>query len=108
MTGPLYEAKMPPLPNADESHVVPSHYWKIVAVGQGGPAGDRQGGGLHPQSGREERNADPFKGYTSVDEVERRSGLDFFHELPDQVENEIESTRFTTVGPSEHFSKSRK
>jgi len=32
MTGPLYERNMPGLPNADEPHLVPSGYWKIVAV----------------------------------------------------------------------------
>ena len=31
-TGPLYERPMPPLPGADESHVVPSGYWKVVSV----------------------------------------------------------------------------
>ena len=36
-TGPLYEREMPPMPGADESHVVPSGYWKIVAIlGAGG------------------------------------------------------------------------
>ena len=31
-TGPLYERKMPQLPGADEAHLVPSGYWKLVAV----------------------------------------------------------------------------
>lgn len=34
LVGPLYERKMRPLPNADERHVVPSGYWKVVAVGE--------------------------------------------------------------------------
>ena len=36
MTGPLYEFPMPPLPQADEDHVVPSGYWKIIADWDGG------------------------------------------------------------------------
>ena len=35
VTGPLYERAMPPLPAADEPHVVPSGYFKIVAIGRG-------------------------------------------------------------------------
>ena len=35
VTGPLYERPMPPLPRADEPHVVPSGYFKIVAIGRG-------------------------------------------------------------------------
>ena len=33
MTGPLYERPMPQLPNANEVHIVPSGYWKIIAPG---------------------------------------------------------------------------
>ncbi|WPZ35535.1 DNA/RNA non-specific endonuclease [Thalassobaculum sp. OXR-137] len=35
VTGPLYERPMPSLPGADEPHVVPSGYFKIVAIGRG-------------------------------------------------------------------------
>ena len=35
MTGPLYERQMPALPGADETHRVPSGYWKIVAIQNG-------------------------------------------------------------------------
>ena len=35
VTGPLYERPMPPLPAADEPHVVPSGYFKIVALDGG-------------------------------------------------------------------------
>lgn len=30
--------------------------------------------------------------YNSVDEVERVTGMDFFHTLPDDIENEVEAT----------------
>lgn len=32
VTGPLYEEEMPTLPKAHLNHVVPSGYWKVVAV----------------------------------------------------------------------------
>jgi len=36
LTGPLYERPMPPLPEADEPHRVPSGYWKIVMLARDG------------------------------------------------------------------------
>jgi endonuclease G len=38
MTGPLYERPMPELPRADEAHMVPSAYWKIIALPDGATA----------------------------------------------------------------------
>jgi endonuclease G, mitochondrial len=32
LTGPLFERVMPPLPNSDERHRVPSGYWKVIAT----------------------------------------------------------------------------
>ena len=86
-TGPLYERDMPPLPNADETHKVPSGYWKIVLYtneddyieplafifDQDTPRGDKIGTHL-----------------TTIDEIEKRSGLDFLWELADYKENAIE------------------
>ena len=34
ITGPLYESKMPELPNSKRPHTIPSGYWKVVAVVQ--------------------------------------------------------------------------
>jgi endonuclease G len=87
MTGPLYEREMPGLPEADEEHKVPSGYWKIVVI---------------PQKKEIETAAFVFDQNTekaaryqdhsvSIDEVESRSGLDFFWELEDMREKEIES-----------------
>ena len=36
MTEPLYEREVPPLPEADESHRVPSGYWKIITTEKDG------------------------------------------------------------------------
>lgn len=35
LTGPLYERSMPQLPHADETHLIPSGYWKIIATEDG-------------------------------------------------------------------------
>lgn len=35
ITGPVYERDMPSLPNADETHKVPSGYWKVISTGAG-------------------------------------------------------------------------
>lgn len=88
ITGPLYEEAMPPLPAADEPHIVPSGYWKIIATT------DSRGvlacqAFCFPQS--TPRNA-AFSDYLcSVDEVETRSGLDFFPALEDAREAAMES-----------------
>ncbi len=92
MAGPLYEADMPPLPNCDEPHKVPSGFWKIVAV---------QGGGmLHVAAfimGQDTARKSPAIDHlTTVDEIERRSGLNFFWQLPDAEENAMEAASNTT------------
>ena len=89
MTGPLYEAPMPPLPNCDEPHKVPSGFWKIVAV--------QDGGSLHVAAFIMEqttaRKSPAIDHLTTVDEVEQRSGLDFFWQLPKADENALESVK---------------
>lgn len=68
--GPLYEREMPTLPAADEPHRVPSHYWAIIT-----PSGGDQLAWIVPQDcGRTDR-LEQFE--ATVDEVARRSGLQF-------------------------------
>ena len=90
MTGPLFEAPMPKLPQADEEHQVPSGYWKIIAQGQrSSPESVRAVAFIFPQDPPDGAQlADLVK---TIDEVETRSGLDFFWELPDDVEAALES-----------------
>ena len=92
LTGPLFERVMPQLPNADEPHTIPSGYWKIIALPQAPASGkpirvvafildqDTPRRGLKPSDA------------VTVDEVERRTGLDFFWTLPDTIENAIEQS----------------
>ena len=87
VTGPLYEKNMSQLPEADEPHLVPSGYWKII---------------FHEKPNKQIYTAAfifdqytsrdyPFeKGYTTIDEVERRTNLDFLWLLDTEKEGIIE------------------
>ncbi len=87
MTGTLYEQNMTPLPQANESHLVPSGYWKVVATedgvtikvaafifGQDTPSG-----------------TDICDHLVTVRTVEQRNGLNFFHALGTTQQNTIET-----------------
>jgi endonuclease G, mitochondrial len=88
MTGPIFEREMPQLPKADEEHAIPSGYWKIVVI----PMGKKKFkavGFIFDQDTPANAN---YKDYVvSIDEIEIRSGLDFFWELKDKKEEKIES-----------------
>jgi endonuclease G len=92
MTGPLYESQMAPLPQADEPHTVPSGFWKILVL--------LRGNGPWVAAfifGQDTPRDSPVAGHlVSVDEIEARSHLDFFRELPSSLENSIEATALTT------------
>ncbi len=88
MTGPLYEREMPELPKADESHTIPSGYWKIVAIEQEGKI--QVTAFVFDQE--TSRATDYCTGSTTVDEVEARSGLNFFHALTPSDETQLESS----------------
>jgi len=88
ITGPLYERKMPQLPKADETHKIPSGYWKIIVM-----LGERNGFEaaafiMDQESGRKDAIISKL---VAINEVEKRSGLDFLWELEDSEEESIES-----------------
>ncbi len=87
MTGTLYERDMPKLPKADEPHKVPSGYWKIVAIKDDGSA--KVAGFFFDQN--TPRDADFCDHLNTVDDIEARSGLDFFDGLVNSKQNQIES-----------------
>lgn len=87
MTGPTYERNMPNLPKADEPHLVPSGYWKIVAVKDGHSV--KVAAFFFDQD--TPSGANICDHLTTVDEIERKSGLDFFYDLDETKENQIES-----------------
>ena len=95
MTGPLYERNMPPMPGADESHIVPSGYWKIIATQGDGDI--KIAAFLFEQE--TERNADycADRFVTSVRNVERKTGLNFFHALPWTTQDNLENGSATLL-----------
>ena len=85
---------MPGLPKADEAHVVPSGYWKIVAVGDGDSA--KVAAFVFDQDTA--RGADMCGHLVTVREVERRADFDFFHELGTPGQDLLEDAAPTLSG----------
>jgi len=92
MTGPLYEHEMAPLPKANEKHTVPSAYWKVVIVPTGSKTFEHAAFIMEQESGRKD---DVKSKAVTIDEVERRSGLDLLWELEDDVEATVEADKNT-------------
>ena len=87
MTGPLYERKMPVLPKADESHEVPSGYWKIISMEKNGTI--KVAAFLFDQ--KTERRAEfcEEKFITSTRIIESKTSLNFFHALSQAKQDEL-------------------
>jgi len=46
----------------------------------------------------EDRSSDALSGYVvSIDELEQKTGIDFFCNLPDDVEEQLESTKAADI-----------
>lgn len=86
ITGPLFEREMRSLPRADEPHKVPSGHWKIVVV----ETAEELAAAAFIFDQETRRSARVIDHLVTIDEVERRSGLDFLWELPDGVEEQVE------------------
>lgn len=91
MTGTLYESDMPALPQSDELHKVPSGYWKIICIEESGVIS--VAAFIFDQN--TPRNHKVIDHEVTVDEVERRSGLDFLWMLEDSKEDDIEGSKNT-------------
>lgn len=89
MTGPLYERPMPHLPHADEVHLMPSGYWKIIAAKDGDNT--RTAAFIFEQE--TERSADfcEERFQTNVRTIERKTRLNFFHALSVQKQESLET-----------------
>jgi endonuclease G len=90
MTGPIYQKTMPKLPNANEEHIVPSAYWKVVVAVTGTNSFEVAAFIMQQNSGRTDRVSSKV---VTVDEVEMQTGLDLFWELPDSEEANVESEK---------------
>jgi endonuclease G len=87
MTGPFYEKQMPKLPKADEPHVVPSGYWKIIII----PITQRKFEAVAFIFTQDVDYSDKVIDHVvSIDEIEKRSKLDFLWQLDDKIEEQVE------------------
>lgn len=93
LTGPLYEDDMPSLPQADEGHRVPSGYWKVVAT-KNDSAMDWAAFIMNQNL---QRRADYCDQRVSINDVEARARLNFFHLLPKPSEDVLESSSHGNV-----------
>jgi endonuclease G len=80
-TGPLYEGRIKTIGN---NVSVPSHFWKIIYDV------NSQSAIAYLMDHKPLLTKDLDKYLSSIDEIERRSGLDFLSVLDDQLENKIE------------------
>jgi endonuclease G len=91
IAGPLFERETSSLPEADEPHVIPSGYFKIVMLAE-----KLQPSYVAPFILDQEtpRDADYCDHQVSVEEIEERSGLDFFPDLESNPEASSELAGF--------------
>ncbi len=97
MSGPLYERDMPALAKAKRVHKVPSAFWMIVVT-----PGDRNSKDpkdlrvaafiMDQETPRDAAFQDKL---VTVAEVEKRTKLNFFAELPDADQKKLESQKST-------------
>jgi endonuclease G, mitochondrial len=92
MTGTLYERDMPPLPMADEPHIIPSGYWKIIIVPGETIDSIKIGSFIFEQD--TPRSDSIVDHLVTINEIEERSGLDFLSDLKDDIEEAIESKKY--------------
>lgn len=88
MTGPIYNHdNQLCLPKADEPHLIPVAYWRIIVMIEGNEI--KTAAFLLPQE--TPRNADFIDYIQNIDTIEFETGLDFLWELEDKFEEQIES-----------------
>jgi len=92
ITGPVFEK---PVKKLQSGVPIPSHYYKIMV--------DEQGGNLRALAFLIEKNCPPYtrisQRLVSIDELERRTGLDFFPDLNEGVQQQLESESATRLWP---------
>ncbi len=86
VTGPLYEWYFGSLPGADESHVIPSGYFKVVITDVNGWV-EASAFIMEQDSGRSDNYCNKE---VTIDEVELRAGLNIMPSLPSTKVNAVE------------------
>ncbi len=89
-TGPLYEKPMGSLPGTNKVHTIPSGYWKVIFLGST-PADGMFAAFIMEQG--TPRTASYCAYLVTVAEIELRSGLTLWSDLPDDVQRTLKSKR---------------
>ena len=99
MTGPLYEREMPSLPQADEPHKVPSGYWKIILMQEHESLISIKSASFifDQETPRKDKIINHL---CAINEIEARTGLDFLIEIPNDLEEVIESNKYESWATS--------
>ena len=84
VTGPLLKDNLPTIQRSTNQVAIPNAFWKVVID----PKQGRGIGFLFPHAA----STNPIETFaTTIDEIEKLTGIDFFHNLPDDQENQLES-----------------
>ncbi|MDI3206668.1 DNA/RNA non-specific endonuclease [Pseudomonas shahriarae] len=94
-TGPLYEHFVGTLPGTNKVHTIPSGYWKIIFVGPSPENGLYASFVMNQET---PRNANFCSYQVTVDQIEERSGLTFWGDLPLPVQNTLKSRQGQLAG----------
>ncbi len=93
VTGPVFTD---PIEKMESGIPIPSHYYKIIA--------DENGGKLRVLAFLIESDCPPYtrirKRLVSIDEIEGKTGLDFFPKLSEQAQYQLESKPATRLWPT--------
>ena len=86
-TGPVFEKKVYPTIGANKV-AVPEYFYKALLIEEGGEF-KMEAYAIPSEAGKED-----FRKYrVSVDEIEKRTGIDFFYLLDDEIENRLEAAK---------------
>jgi endonuclease G len=92
ITGPVFKE---PIEKLESGVPIPSYYYKIIA--------DERGGKLRVLAFLVEKDCPPYtrirKRLVAVDRIEAMTGLDFFPDLPEDVQDRIEASPATRLWP---------
>ncbi len=87
VTGPVFKGNMPKIGKKNKISVPPAYYKVILSLKE-----ERGIAFIIPNVNKKEQ----YRQYqVSIDEVEKETGIDFFHLLPDDLEERIESSTST-------------
>ncbi|MFQ6591064.1 MULTISPECIES: DNA/RNA non-specific endonuclease [Pseudomonas] len=87
-TGPLYEHFVGTLPGTNKVHTIPSGYWKIIFVGSS-PENGLYASFVMNQETRRDASFCDYQ--VTVAQIEERSGLTFWSNLPQPVQDALKS-----------------